>query len=219
MNTKILGLLIVIGLLVSAMTVNAGNIGTAVINVATTLQEAVTYIARINITSPVDDNARYGQTNINIAYTTTNVSGSATKTYSLNGGLDTPLPASQFTVTGVDNGLTDGGQLNNITLNVTNEPNGTAGDIRFFRVDITAPRQIDNIANTRGINYINWTWVNPTNTDFNNTIVKVTNATSTVVPDTKLPKDINYFNATGLKPNTPYTISVKTEDNAPAPLP
>jgi len=216
MNTKILILLIVFGLLASAMTVNAGNIGNAVTNVATTLQEIIASIATIVITNPPNDDARYGTTNVNIAYETTNVSGSATKTYSLNGGSSVTLSgSSSFDVTGVDDGLTDNGTLNNITIYVNDSLNGTAQATRFFRVDITAPRNITNIANETGTNYINWTWVNPSNKDFNNTIINVTNATGTVVPDTKLPKDINYFNATGLKPNTEYTISVKTEDNAP----
>jgi len=149
-------------------------------------------------------------------YATTNVSGSATITYSLNGGSIVTVPSNPFIVTGVDNGLADNGTLNNVTINVT-DANGTAQAIRYFKVDITAPGQITGITSTKGINYINWTWANPSNTDFNNTIVNVTNISGVVVPDTKLPKTINYFNATGLNPNTAYTISVKTEDDAPAP--
>ena len=215
MNTKILILLIVFGLLASTMTVNAGNIGTAITNVTTTLQAAIN-IVTLSITSPPDDNIRYGNTSVNVVYATTNVSGSATITYSLNGGSIVTVPSNPFIVTGVDNGLADNGTLNNVTINVT-DANGTAQAIRYFKVDITAPRQITLITSTKGINYINWTWANPTNTDFNNTIVNVTNISGVVVSDTKLPKTINYFNATGLNPNTAYTISVKTEDNAPAP--
>ena len=215
MNKKILVPLIVFGLLVSAMTVNAGNIGTAVTNAATTLQEIVRSIATIVINSPPNDDFRTGQTTILVDYTTTNVSGGATKSYSLNGATNVTLPNSPFNVDGVDNGLTDNGTLNNITIYVDDAVNGSAQATRFFRVDITAPRQITEISNNTGINYINWTWVNPTNADFNNTIVNVTQGTTVVVPDTKLPKDINYYNATGLNPNTVYTISVKTEDNAP----
>jgi len=216
MKTKLLILLIVFGLLASTMTVNAGNIGSAITNVATTLQAAIN-IVTLNITSPPNDNFRYGTTSVNVAYATTNVSGSATKTYSLNGAPNVTLSGSSFIVTGVDNGETDGGTLNNVTINVTDTANGTAGAIRYFKVDTTAPGEITGITSTKGINYINWTWSNPSNTDFNNTIVNVTNTSGIVVPDTKLPTTINYFNATGLNPNTAYTISVKTEDNAPAP--
>lgn len=81
-----------------------------------------------------------------------------------------------------------------------------------YNVQITGLTAID-----KGTNYINWTWTNPTNSDFNNTIVNVTSGTTIIVSDTKISKDINYFNATGLSPNTEYTISVKTEDDAPAP--
>ena len=215
MNKKIIVPLIVLGLLASAMTVNAGNIGNAVTNTVTTLQEIVIGIISINITKPVDDNFRTGQTTVLVEYNTTNVSGGATKTYSLNGEANVTLPVSGFTVEGVDDGITDNGTLNNITIYVEDPTNGSAQATRFFRVDTTAPGLITNIANNTGVNYINWTWVNPTNADFNNTIVNVTRGTTVIVPDTKLPKDVNYLNVTGLNPNTPYTISVKTEDNAP----
>ena len=217
MNKKILVPLIVFGLLVSIMTVNAGNIGIAVTNAATTLQETIiTYIARITITSP-SNYERFGGTDVNVGYVTQNVSGGATRTYLLNGISQGPMPTSvPFIVPGVDNGLTDGGQLNNVTLDIQDPLNGSAQSTVNFYVDITAPRQITGITNTNGTNYINWTWVNPTNLDFNNTIVNVTNTTGTVVPDIKLPNTTTYYNATGLNPNTQYTISVRTEDNAPA---
>lgn len=215
MNKKIIVPLIVIGLLASVMTVDAGNIGIAITNTVTTIREAVISLATVVINLPPNDNFRSGQTTILVNYTTTNVSGAATKTYSLNGAANVTLPDGQFNIDGVDNGLVDNGTLNNITLYIDDPSNGTAQATRFFKVDITAPRQITDIANKTGTNWINWTWVNPTNTDFNNTIVNVTKGTTVVVPDTKLPKDINYYNVTGLDPDTPYTISVKTEDNAP----
>lgn len=216
MKNKIKTLLTVL-IVLSAMTtaVNAGNIGPAITNTVTTLA-TIAYQVTIAITSPASDSARYGTTSVNVGYTTTNVSGGATITYSLNGAAKVGVPSNPFNVIGVDTGI-DGGTLNNVTLNVTDPTNGTAQAIRYFKVDITPPGQITGITSVKGTNYINWTWANPTNTDFNNTIVNVTSGASTIVPNKVLPNTINYFNATGLNPNTGYTISVKTEDNAPVP--
>ena len=209
---KLLVVLVILSTMATA--VNAGNIGPAIQNVVRTL--GIEDIVTIAITSPPSDSARYGNASVSVGYTITNASSSDIVNYSLNGALMAPvLGGNPFIVTGVDIG-TDNGTLNNVTLNVTGA-NGTAQAFREFKVDITSPANITNITSTKGTNYVNWTWINPTNTDFNNTIVNVTNATSIVVPDTKLPKEINYFNATGLSPNTEYTISVKTEDDAPAP--
>lgn len=197
--------------------VNAGNIGTAVTNAATTLSEVV-YQVTVAITSPTD-NQRFGTTSVSVGYETTNASSSATKKYSLNGGALTDVPSNPFVVTGVDTGATDGGKINTVLINVTDPVNGSAETTRQFKVDITPPGQITGITSVKGTNYVNWTWVNPTNSDFNNTIVNVTKTSdsSVVIPDTVVLKPINYFNATGLSPNTEYTISVKTEDDAPAP--
>ncbi|PWB56921.1 MAG: hypothetical protein C3F06_00060 [Candidatus Methanoperedenaceae archaeon] len=218
MNKKIIVTLIVFGLLASTMTVNAGNIGIAITNAVTTLEEIVTGILAINITSPPDNSSRYGYTDISVGYEILNASGSATKTYSLNGVDKGDLPISPFDVIGEDDG-TDGGKINNVTISVDDPINGTTQTTRLFKVDITPPGQIIGITSTKGTNYVNWTWTKPANSDFNNTIVNVTQGTATIVPDTKLPKEINYFNVTGLDPNTEYTISVKTEDDAPSPLP
>lgn len=219
MKNKIKTVLAVL-LILSAMTtaVNAGNIGPAITNTVTTLTVTL-YQATIAITSPASDSARYGSTNINVGYTTTNVTASATTTYTFNGVPQGDVPSNPFTVTGVDNGLIDGGTLNNVTIVVSDPTNGSASAFRQFLVDITAPGPVTGIANTKGTNFINWTWNNPTNSDFNNTRLNVTSGATTIVSDVVLPKTINYYNATGLNPNTDYTISIRTEDNVPAPLP
>lgn len=215
MNTKIKTLLTVLVIL-SMMTtaVNAGNIGEAVTNTVTTFAEMVEYITTIDITSPVDG-TRFGTTSVDIGYGTTNTS--AQVNYTLNGVYMGAAGNSPFTVTGSDDG-TDGGKLNTVILNVTDPKNGSAQDTVTFKVDTTAPAQVTGIGNTKGTNYVNWTWTPPTNTDFNNVIVNVTKTSdsSIVVPDTDVPKGTNYYNATGLVPNTEYTMSIRTEDDAPA---
>lgn len=85
--------------------------------------------------------------------------------------------------------------------------------------DTTPPAEVTNLqAAEIGTTHINWTWVNPPDVDFNNTIVNVTSGASVIVPDTKIsgiPSGSGFFLKTGLTPNTEYTITVKTEDNAP----
>lgn len=212
---NMLVVLVILSTLTTA--VNAGNIGPAVTNIAKTVED-VAYQVTVAITSPTE-NQRFGNTSVDVTYETTNASDSATKKYSLNGGALTDIGSNPFTVTGVDNGASDGGQTNTVLINVTDPVNGSAEITRTFKVDVTAPGQISGITSVKGTNYVNWTWINPTNTDFNNTIVNVTKTSdsSVIVPDTVVLKPINYFNATGLSPNTEYTISVKTEDDAPAP--
>lgn len=216
MKTKIktlLTALVVLSLMTTA--VSAGNIGTAVTNAVTTLT-VIMYQTTINILSPADGD-RFGRTNVDITYGVTNTAVVAD--YTLNGVYIGTTGGSPFVVTGVDTGVADGGTDNTVIVNVTDPINGSAQDTVTFKVDITAPAQITGITSTKGTNWINWTWTPPVNTDFNNVIVNVTKTSdsSVVVLDTDVPKGTNYYNATGLDSNTGYTISVKTEDDAPAP--
>jgi hypothetical protein len=214
MNKKIKTLLTTLVVLsLMTMSVSAGNIGTAITSTVKTLSNIV-YQTTIKITSPVDG-TRFGRTNVNIIYGVTN--SAANVGYSLNGAYMGNTAGSPFAVTGSDNGATDGGQLNTVKVNVTDPTNGSAQDTITFKVDVTAPGQVTSVGHTNGTSYINWTWTPPVNTDFNNTIVNVTQGTTVKVPNTKIPKGTNYFNATGLNSNTDYTMSIRTEDDAPAP--
>lgn len=217
MNTKIKTLLTVLVIL-SMMTtaVNAGNKGTPILDTVTTSAlEIVTYITTIDITSPVGGTI-FGTTSVDIGYGTTNTS--AQVNYTLNGVyMGSASSSNPFTVTGADDGLTDGGQTNTVIVNVTDPVNGSAQDTVTFKVDITPPGPVTGITSTKGTNYINWTWTPPTNTDFNNVMLTVTQGTTPVFSNIVIPAGTNYFNATGLVPNTEYTMSIQTEDNAPAP--
>lgn len=213
MNKKlrILFTALIVSLLMTT-TVSAGNIGDIFISIVETLGDITTYVTTLGITSPTDG-TRVGNTDVNITYKATNTS--ADVGYALNDVYMGNVDGNPFVVTGVDDGLTDGGQLNTVVVNVTDPLNGSAEATVTFKVDITAPRKVTNVEHTNGTNYINWTWTPPTNADFNNTIVNVTQGTIVKVPDTKIPKGINYFNATGLSPGIEYTMSIKTEDDAP----
>lgn len=71
--------------------------------------------------------------------------------------------------------------------------------------DLVPPSSITNLQSTKGTNWINWTWTNPRDTDFNHAEVYLNNIFQTNT-------STEYFNATGLQPETDYTISTRTVD-------
>jgi len=73
------------------------------------------------------------------------------------------------------------------------------------RVDTTPPSSISNLTSTTGTTWINWTWTNPPDVDFNYTMVYLNGTWITNSSN-------EYYNATGLIPNTSYTISIRTVD-------
>ncbi len=76
---------------------------------------------------------------------------------------------------------------------------------RSFIVDTTPPASITNLQNVTGATWINWTWTNPTDADFNYTLVYLNGTWKT---NTSQP----FFNATELEPETPYEIGTHTVD-------
>lgn len=73
-------------------------------------------------------------------------------------------------------------------------------------IDSTAPTGVRNLNETStGTTCINWTWTNPDDTDFNHTMVYL---------DGELKENISneFYNATGLYPNTTYEIATRTVD-------
>ena len=77
----------------------------------------------------------------------------------------------------------------------------------FTVVDITPPQSVSGLMNQSGLDWICWNWTNPSNTDFNSTIVffdgvNVVNATQ------------NYYNATGLSCGSSHNITLWTKDNS-----
>jgi len=72
--------------------------------------------------------------------------------------------------------------------------------------DITPPASVTDLQNvTRTQTSINWTWQNPSDFDFNYTVVYTDGLW-------KVNTSKNYYNLTGLLPNTPHTISTRTVD-------
>ncbi|MGV8150897.1 MAG: DUF4838 domain-containing protein, partial [Candidatus Woesearchaeota archaeon] len=76
-------------------------------------------------------------------------------------------------------------------------------------IDTTPPATITNLRNiTTETTAIFWNWTNPTDEDFNKTKIFL-NGQNTLF----LAKPINYYNVTGLTPNTSYTLTVQTIDH------
>jgi hypothetical protein len=73
------------------------------------------------------------------------------------------------------------------------------------KIDTTPPASISDLQNNTGTTWINWTWTNPTDEDFNHTMVYLNGIFKT---NTSNP----YYNATGLIANTSYEIGTHTVD-------
>lgn len=76
--------------------------------------------------------------------------------------------------------------------------------------DTIPPASITSLVKkSYGINYINWTWVDPKDIDFNNVTVYING-----IYKEDVPKGRRYYNATGLIPYTNYKISTHTVDTS-----
>ncbi|MBW3004047.1 hypothetical protein KY337_05785 [Candidatus Woesearchaeota archaeon] len=76
-------------------------------------------------------------------------------------------------------------------------------------IDETVPASVTNLANQSVDPYsIYWNWTNPTDEDFNSTIIYLDG-----VNVVNLSAPVNYYNATGLEDETNYTITVHTMDH------
>ncbi len=76
--------------------------------------------------------------------------------------------------------------------------------------DNTPPQRVSNLKNvTYESTYINWTWSDPTDSDFDRVLVYIND-----VRQRDVLKGVKYFNATGLLPNTYYRISTRTVDTS-----
>ena len=73
--------------------------------------------------------------------------------------------------------------------------------------DITPPSSITNLMNTTGQTWINWTWTNPPDADFNYTMAYLNGTWQANSSN-------NYYNATGLTPEKYYEIGTHTVDKS-----
>ncbi len=106
-------------------------------------------------------------------------------------------------------------QINNTDLNVDGICDEAytiyTGQIDYLPLalpDIIPPASITALSGSRkGITWINWTWTNPTDTDFNYTMVYLNGTFKANVTGTA-------YNATGLTDNTNYMLQTRTVDTA-----
>ncbi len=76
--------------------------------------------------------------------------------------------------------------------------------------DTVPPASTTNLSNASyATKYINWTWTDPGDSDFANVSVWINGTFITNVT-----RGRQYFNATGLSPDTEYTISTRTQDTS-----
>ncbi len=87
----------------------------------------------------------------------------------------------------------------------------STGNAVYFSFNETiAPASITGLNNiTYGQTYINWTWTDPADTDFEKVMIYLDGAFKTNVS-----KGDKHFNATGLTPDTNYMISTHTVDTS-----
>ncbi|RLG20493.1 hypothetical protein DRN74_05350, partial [Candidatus Micrarchaeota archaeon] len=72
-------------------------------------------------------------------------------------------------------------------------------------IDTTPPASITNLQNTTGQTWINWTWTNPPDTDFSHVVVYLDGIWQANTSN-------NFYNTTGLSPETSYEIGTHTVD-------
>lgn len=70
---------------------------------------------------------------------------------------------------------------------------------------ISGTKTVTNLQYTNGTDWINWTWSNPSDPNFNHTEIYLNGIFQTNT-------SAEYFNATGLDPETSYTIGTRTAD-------
>jgi hypothetical protein len=99
--------------------------------------------------------------------------------------------------------------LGNHTITLTVEDNNGSIDERDVSITISrgGSLSVTDLESTNGTSWINWTWTNPTDPDFNHNEIYLNGAFKTNT-------SAEYFNATGLQPITSYTISTRTVDNS-----
>ncbi|RLJ00153.1 MAG: hypothetical protein DRP08_06690, partial [Candidatus Aenigmatarchaeota archaeon] len=113
-------------------------------------------------------------------------------------------PKHSFNATGLKPNTTY--EIGTRTVDVSGNINITwVNDTATTFEDREPPASITNLRNTTGPTWINWTWDNPTDADFNHTMVYLNGIWKT---NTSYP----FYNATELIPNTYYEIGTHTVD-------
>jgi hypothetical protein len=103
--------------------------------------------------------------------------------------------------------------LKSATLNIpSNDPDTPNAVVSMSGngIDTTPPLSITNLHNTTfAPSYINWTWNDPPDSDFSHVMIYIDGEFRINVS-----KGTQFYNATGLSPDTEYTISTHTVDTS-----
>ena len=119
--------------------------------------------------------------------------------YSLNGAVNVTF-TPPITITASQ------GQ-NNLVVYAQDSTGNWGSSSVSFSVDSIPPASVDNLQNVSyALDYINWTWADPADEDFEKVLVYLDG-----VPQGEVPKGVMYYNATGLEQAT-YTIGTRTVD-------
>lgn len=119
--------------------------------------------------------------------------------YSLNGAVNVTF-TPPTTITALE------GQ-NNLVIYAQDSTGNWNSKSVSFSVDSIPPASVENLKNVSyALDYINWTWTDPADEDFEKVLVYLDGA-----PRGEVPKGVMYYNATGLEQAT-YTIGTRTVD-------
>ncbi|MCH7561316.1 MAG: VCBS repeat-containing protein, partial [Thaumarchaeota archaeon] len=164
----------------------------------------------ITITNPINNSAINDDPVFLNATTDKNADCEYSTTLTFNYGAGTNFTTSGETTHGTSLGsLAENTYNYYVKCNDSLENNNTDANQGYvtFTVDRTLPASITNLANqSSSSTSIYWNWTNPVS-DFNSTIIYINGSN---VANTSN----NFYNATGLLPNTNYTITIHTKDNA-----
>ncbi len=128
--------------------------------------------------------------------------------YRLNGGVNTTF--AQYTTITANATITASQGANNITVYASDIAGNWNSSVIDFHVDTIPPSSITYLINISYANdYINWTWMDPTNDDFSYVMIYLNGEFKKNVPS-----GMKFYNATGLIPDTEYTIGTRTVDKS-----
>ena len=151
----------------------------------------------ITITLPIHDNM-YNTNSVDLNYSVNEPI--VWQGYSLDGSANITLDGNITLI-----GLNDG--LHTLTVYANNTAGNMNSTTVWFTVDTTPPEGMSNLQHMEGQTWINFTWTNPPDPDFNHTELYLN---STFL--TNIPAPQNYYNITGLLPDTSYELSTRTVD-------
>lgn len=115
---------------------------------------------------------------------------------------------STYNATGLSSGTSY--EIRVETVNTTGVVGGSLTDSAVTSSDTTAPGPVTGLAESAtGPTWITWSWTNPSDSDFNGTIIYIGGSQVAT-----LDNSVSTYNATGLNATTSYVIGVATVDLA-----